>query len=218
MIAGDFPLVPIRTIQQLLAENNYHLFPTFTAVDNATTRVDRASLSWKYKKTPSVQPGKYKAENIDASIESYSIDWEKELMKELQAARLVRSDAAEKDRVKTLAEETERRNFEAAEARGELVECGCCFADVAPNRLVYCNGDVIHVSIFYPSHYNCDMLRTTSSLLTTNHVYSLSALIAVVEMLKHKSASRNMDWSAYPQMVAKPASHTVSERSSWIRT
>ncbi|KAG5658341.1 hypothetical protein KAF25_010522 [Fusarium avenaceum] len=144
MIAGDFPLVPMRTIQQLLAENNYHLFPTFTAVDNATARVDRASLSWKYKKTPSVQPGKYKAENIDASIESSSIDWEKELMKELQAARLVRSDAAEKDRVKTLAKETERRNFEAAEARGELVECGCCFADVAPNRLVYCNGDVTH--------------------------------------------------------------------------
>ncbi|WZH41226.1 hypothetical protein QYS62_002170 [Fusarium acuminatum] len=144
MIAGDFPLVPIRTIQQLLAENNYHLFPTFTAVDNATTRLDKASLSWKYKKTPSVQPGKYKADTIDASIESCSIDWEKELMKELQAARLVQSDAAEKDRVKTLAEETERRNFEEAEARGELTECGCCFADVPPNRLVYCNGDVTH--------------------------------------------------------------------------
>lgn len=218
MIAGDFPLVPIRTIQQLLAENNYHLFPTFTAVDNATTRIDRASLSWKYKKTPSVQPGKYKVDSIDASIESCSIEWEKELMKELQAARLVQFDAAEKDRVKALAEETERRNFEAAEARGELTECGCCFADVPPNRLVYCNGDVTHVSIFYSSHYNCDMFRTTSPLLTANHVYSLSALIVVVEMLKHKSALRNMDWSVYPQMAAELASHTVNERSSWTRT
>ncbi|KAM0220111.1 hypothetical protein ACHAQI_000567 [Fusarium lateritium] len=148
MIAGDFPLVPIRAIQQLLAVNNYHLFPTFTAVDNATARTDRASLSWKYKKTPSVQPGKYKIDSIDASIESCSVDWEKELMKELQAARLIQSDAAEKDRVKALAEETERRNFEAAEARGELTECGCCFVDVPANRLVYCNGDVTHSFCF----------------------------------------------------------------------
>ncbi|KAF5678803.1 hypothetical protein FHETE_1044 [Fusarium heterosporum] len=144
MIAGDFPLVPIKDIRQLLAEHNHHLLPTFTAIDNASSRAQNGPLPWRYKKTPSKQSAKYKADNIDRSIQSSSIDWEKDLMDELQAARLIQSDRTEKERVKALAEDVERRNFEDAEAKGELTECGCCFVDIPQNRLVHCDGDVTH--------------------------------------------------------------------------
>ncbi|KAG5768564.1 hypothetical protein H9Q72_003959 [Fusarium xylarioides] len=145
MIAGEFPLVPVKVIQQTLSENGNRLFPTFNIINTALNEAsDHRPLPWKLKKTPSVPVPRYKKERIDASIQACSNDWEKELMKELEAARLVQSDLAEKRRAEALAEEAERMNLEEADARGEVTECGCCFADTPWNRLVYCQGEDPH--------------------------------------------------------------------------
>ncbi|KAF4335907.1 RING finger (TRIAD) [Fusarium beomiforme] len=123
MIAGDFPLVPLKVIQQILSENRNHLFPTFTAIDAAINRADDDhQLPWKFKKTPSIQKPRYRKERIDASIQSCPNDWEKELMKELEAARLFQWNVAEQSRVAALAEEAERINLETADAKGEVTE------------------------------------------------------------------------------------------------
>ncbi|KAI1011238.1 hypothetical protein LB504_002469 [Fusarium proliferatum] len=145
MIAGDFPLVPVKVIQQTLSENGNRLFPTFNAINTAINQAsDHHPLPWKLKKTPSVPVQRYRKERIDASIQTCSHDWEKELMKELEAARLLQFDVAEKRRAEALAEEAERMNLESADARGEVTECGCCFADTAWNRLVYCQAKDPH--------------------------------------------------------------------------
>ncbi|KAF9762027.1 hypothetical protein IL306_003583 [Fusarium sp. DS 682] len=145
MIAGDFPLVPVKVIQQILSENGNHLFPTFVAIDTAINRADdNHPLPWKFKKTPSIQKPRYRKERIDTSIQNCPNDWEKELMKELEAARLLQWDVVEKSRVEALAEEAERKNLETANARGEVTECECCFVDTPWNRLVYCQADHPH--------------------------------------------------------------------------
>ncbi|EXK32037.1 hypothetical protein FOXG_08437 [Fusarium oxysporum f. sp. lycopersici 4287] len=145
MIAGDFPLVPVKVIQQTLSDNGNRLFPTFIAINTAINQAsDHHPLPWKLKKTPSVPVQRYRKERIDASIQTCSNDWEKELMKELEAARLLQWDAVEKRRSEALAEEAERMNLESADARGEVTECGCCFIDTPWNRLVYCQGDDPH--------------------------------------------------------------------------
>ncbi|KAF4496473.1 RING finger (TRIAD) [Fusarium agapanthi] len=145
MIAGDFPLVPVKVIQQTLSENGNRLFPTFNVINTALNEAsDHRPLPWKLKKTPSVPVPRYKKERIDASIQACSNDWEKELMKELEAARLLQFDVAEKRRAEALAEEAERMNLESADARGEVTECGCCLVDTPWNRLVYCQGEDPH--------------------------------------------------------------------------
>ncbi|ENH69046.1 hypothetical protein FOC1_g10010221 [Fusarium oxysporum f. sp. cubense race 1] len=145
MIAGDFPLVPVKVIQQTLSDNGNRLFPTFIAINTAINQAsDHHPLPWKLKKTPSVPVQRYRKERIDASIQTCSNDWEKELMKELEAARLLQWDVVEKRRSEALAEEAERMNLESADARGEVTECGCCFIDTPWNRLVYCQGDNPH--------------------------------------------------------------------------
>ncbi|RBQ66832.1 hypothetical protein FVER14953_06240 [Fusarium verticillioides] len=145
MIAGEFPLVPVKVIQQTLSENGNRLFPTFNIISTAMNEAsDHRPLPWKLKKTPSVPVPRYKKESIEASIQACPNDWEKELMKELEAARLLQSDVAEKRRAEALAEEAERMNFEEADARGEVTECGCCFADTPWNRLVYCKSEDPH--------------------------------------------------------------------------
>ncbi|KAF4445132.1 hypothetical protein F53441_10974 [Fusarium austroafricanum] len=145
MIAGDFPLVPIKYIQQLLSENENHLFPTFVAINAAIDQADSDHpVPWKYKKTASTQRAQYRKESIETSIQFCQNDWEKELMKELQAARLLQWDIEEKRRAEQLAKQAEKENHEAADARGELTECQCCFLDTPWNRLVYCQGDDPH--------------------------------------------------------------------------
>ncbi|KAF5600642.1 RING finger (TRIAD), partial [Fusarium pseudoanthophilum] len=145
MIAGEFPLVPVKVIQQTLSENGNRLFPTFNIISTALNEAsDHRPLPWKLKKTPSVPVPRYKRERIEASIQACPDDWEKDLMKELEAARLLQSDVAEKRQAEALAEEAERMNLEEADARGEVTECGCCFADTPWNRLVYCKGDDRH--------------------------------------------------------------------------
>ncbi|KAF4967919.1 hypothetical protein FSARC_4612 [Fusarium sarcochroum] len=145
MIAGEFPLVPIRAIQQQLSQHGNHLLPTFIALDNIISQTDDVNLlPWKYKKTPSVRLPQYRQESIEMEISVCRDPTEKVLMQELQAARLIQHVTAEKIWAEKEARAAELHNFEMAKARGEVTECECCFTEAPLNRLVRCNGNDTH--------------------------------------------------------------------------
>ncbi|KAJ4270145.1 hypothetical protein NW762_001818 [Fusarium torreyae] len=145
MIAAEFPLVPIKAIQEQLSQNGYHLLPTFTALDNIISQTDDVNLlPWKYKKTPSVRPPQYRQERIEMEISICPDPIKKMLMKELQAARLLQRTTTEKIRIKKRNRDAELHDFEVAKARGEVTECECCFTEASLNRLVHCNGNNTH--------------------------------------------------------------------------
>ncbi|KAM0563386.1 hypothetical protein ACHAPJ_001104 [Fusarium lateritium] len=124
MIAAEFPLVPIKAIQEQLSQNGYHLLPTFTALDNIISQTDDVNLlPWKYKKTPSVRPPQYRQERIEMEISICPDPMKKLLMKELQAARLLQGVTTKKIRIEKRDRDAELHNFEVAKARGEVTEC-----------------------------------------------------------------------------------------------
>lgn len=153
MIAGDFPYVPLRIVQQFLSENNRLLFPTYLAINEAIQQHNEP-LPWTYKKTPTVQSPQYGEASIDETIRSANASSEREqdevaLMEELKAARLARRHSNLMREKELEALEVEKRNFDEAKSRGEIKECECCFVDTAENRLVHCNGEDTHVSMLY---------------------------------------------------------------------
>ncbi|GKU03994.1 unnamed protein product [Fusarium langsethiae] len=155
MISGDFPFVPIRTVQSFLSMHNYLLFPAYLALNEAIQQTDK-TLSWKYKKTATLQLPRYREENINESIRSADTSLEEqqqevELMEELKAARLARRHANLMRQKELEALETEKRNFDEAQSKGELKECECCFVDTPYNRLVHCNNENAHVSTQHAS-------------------------------------------------------------------
>ncbi|KAI1017413.1 hypothetical protein LB505_004911 [Fusarium chuoi] len=186
MIAGDFPLVPVKVIQQTLSENGNRLFPTFNAINTAINQAnDHHPLPWKLKKTPSVAVQRYRKERIDASIQTCSHGWEKELMKELEAARLLQFDVAEKRRAESLAEEAERMNLESADARGEVTECGCCFADTAWNRLVYCQAKDRH-----PFCINCARRHAETQIGLSKYELECMSMIGCTAGFSHSERQK----------------------------
>ncbi|KAF0636609.1 hypothetical protein FPSE5266_07222 [Fusarium pseudograminearum] len=148
MIAGDFQFVPVRTVQKFLAENNYLLYPTYLALNKSIQQTHKP-LSWKYKKTATVQSSRYKEENLENSIRSADTTSEEgqqevNLMEELKAARLARRHANLERQKELEALGADKQNFDEAQSKGEIKECECCFADTPFNRLVHCNAENAH--------------------------------------------------------------------------
>ncbi|KAM0408178.1 hypothetical protein ACHAPZ_001662 [Fusarium culmorum] len=148
MIAGDFQFVPVRTVQKFLAENNYLLYPTYLAL-NKSIQETHKPLSWKYKKTATVQSPRYKEENLENSIRfadttSEEGQQEVDLMEELKAARLARRHANLERQKELEAIEADKQIIDKAQSRSDIKECECCFADTPFNRLVHCNAENSH--------------------------------------------------------------------------
>ncbi|KAI6757525.1 hypothetical protein HG531_003350 [Fusarium graminearum] len=148
MIAGDFQFVPVRTVQKFLTENNYLLYPTYLAL-NKSIQETHKPLSWKYKKTATVQSPRYKEENLENSIRladttSEEGQQEVDLMEELKAARLARRYANLERQKELEAIEADKQMIDEAQSRGEIKECECCFADTPFNRLGHCNAENAH--------------------------------------------------------------------------
>ncbi|KAF5026890.1 hypothetical protein F66182_920 [Fusarium sp. NRRL 66182] len=123
MIAGDFPLVPAKTIHQLLSEHGHRLLPTYLALDDLITKANAVGqLPWAYKKTPSVLPERYKRENIDDWAKRCHDMAESELIRELQTARSCQHFNSEKIRKENLAKRAELHNFEMAKATGDIAD------------------------------------------------------------------------------------------------
>lgn len=71
----------------------------------------------------------------------------KEVLEEFSAARNIRAIREKEEFEKAALRRIEEENMEIAKASGRLSDCECCFLEHPINRLVYCNGDIAHVSI-----------------------------------------------------------------------
>lgn len=150
MLAGDFPAVPSKTIQTLMSQHGPGLLPTYLALDKAIHSGEE--LTWTAKKRLSEKDAAYSPENIDETIQRAVDQALKDLLQELKTARRIgesrrqkrEAEEARRD-LERMQDELEKKNFEEAEASGQMAECQCCMDDFPLNRMVGCNGDITHV-------------------------------------------------------------------------
>ncbi|KAK7429872.1 hypothetical protein QQZ08_003491 [Neonectria magnoliae] len=158
LITGDFPLIRSRSVQKLLVQNGMALVPTYLALAELVRQGDQAAEPLEKKRSPTVQGWFYRPENIDNTIEDCTNSYLKDLLKKLRAARLIRVSEDLKWSKNIKMEADERKEYEAAEARGELMECECCFADFPKSRLVECDAESCHRFCFACARRNAETL------------------------------------------------------------
>lgn len=168
LITGDFPLVS-KDVQKLLTEHGMNLMPTYLALHEIVSSEDQAARSLTLKKRPSIQEAPYRPENIDGTINKSKNEAEKDMLKELRAARLIRASLLGKKQKEAKAKEAERKDHEQAKARGLLMECECCFTEFTMSRLVHCDGEI--------SHWFCnDCARRNAETLIGLSKYEMSCM------------------------------------------
>jgi TRIAD3 protein (E3 ubiquitin-protein ligase RNF216) len=140
LISQDFPKVPINTIKNKLAENRFSVFRAYTTIDDALRNWDEANPPWQNKKTMTKVLDQYTPDNIAKLDLDEFTGLQRAALDEFRAARTVRNG---KDAQK-VAEVEELQNIERARMHGELSECGCCFDEFPRNRMVHCEGEVVH--------------------------------------------------------------------------
>lgn len=121
------------------------LYPTYLAMDKAMSEWNPKKPAFKLKRAPR-NVGPLSLEEIDSQISGTDSLEQREVLEEYRAARAfqlkTRGQAEQKERERQLEEE----NFEQAKAEGNIAECGCCFVEYAMNRMVHCDGQLLHVS------------------------------------------------------------------------
>ncbi|KPM45333.1 hypothetical protein AK830_g1135 [Neonectria ditissima] len=175
LITGDFPLVRARCVQKHLNQNGCVLLPTYLALSEIVRQGDQAVDPLEKKKTPTIQEWIWRPENLNETLESYeAIDparyyFEINMLKELRAARLIRKSMDLKWSRQIKAEADRKREYEEAEARGELLECQCCFVDHPKGRLVECDAE--------ESHWFCvECARRNAETLVGDSKYEMTCM------------------------------------------
>ncbi|KAG0012333.1 hypothetical protein BGZ80_000042 [Entomortierella chlamydospora] len=121
----DFPLVTATSIRACLKKYNFHYAPAFDHLNASWadhgTVTDGIKLSLMNKpraKKPPIDPMK-----LDPEFRR-ELQWVKaKIEKELKQMQLA---------------EDEERNLQYYKDRNELIECGCCYDEVPPNRMAQC--------------------------------------------------------------------------------
>lgn len=141
MLAGDFPYITIKNIYETMKAHHNFMLPTYLALYEQMCK-SKAPV----KKTPSQQDTDYAPENLASTIEDCRDPTETDFLKEFQIARRIRESRDKKKQDEVDEQNAEQRNLEGAQARGEVMDCGCCYVEAALNRMVHCDNDVAHVS------------------------------------------------------------------------
>lgn len=135
----------MNDLKKIWYQNSSCLYPTYLAIDKALSEWDPNHPPFNLKSRH--KNAEYLSlDEIDRRIQQSTITNEREVLEEFRAARALqlktRDEAAEKERVRKLEED----NFDKSKADGDTTECGCCFGEYALNRMVHCDGDLLHVS------------------------------------------------------------------------
>ncbi|CAM1511701.1 Fc.00g092140.m01.CDS01 [Cosmosporella sp. VM-42] len=144
LIAGDFPYVPHKLIQELFQANGNLLFPTYLKVHQIVRESEQGDKTRAMKKTASRMVPAHHPDAIDETIRHCKDPSEKELLEEFRAARAERHSMATRINEAMAAQVAEKMEIEEARARGELVDCQCCFMETHPNQVVCCDGEQPH--------------------------------------------------------------------------
>ncbi|KAK3805292.1 MAG: hypothetical protein J3Q66DRAFT_407690 [Benniella sp.] len=128
----DFPKVAAASIRACLKKFNYHYAPAFEYLNSLWTTFEARGNSEKKKAgeitlvlvaVPRKKKGFANPQSLDPEFKK-ELEWIKsKIAKELEEIQAI---------------EEEERNFKYHQDRNELIECGCCYDDVAPNRVAQC--------------------------------------------------------------------------------
>lgn len=134
-------------VRRILYQHGKLLYPTLFALQRAVEEGDGQVLPLRKKARFSSKAATYLVlgDAFDARILHARDPGEREALEEFRAARSVQlreQAGAELSRQK---EELELENLEKAKAEGNTADCGCCFTECALNRMVHCDGDIVHV-------------------------------------------------------------------------
>jgi E3 ubiquitin-protein ligase RNF216 len=140
LLSQEFPKVPLIDIRNQLSLHDGSVFKTYTAMDEQLRNADKTTAPWGEKKRPSKIKREFTPDQLPHLDMSTYKPEEQAALVEFSAARKLR---AEKDG-KIAAEAEERNNLTRARMQNQIAECGICFEDCAINRMVECQGEVIH--------------------------------------------------------------------------
>ncbi|CAN9187989.1 unnamed protein product [Alternaria alternata] len=133
LLKDEFLTVPVRHITRVLKEEKT-LYKAYGVLEQQVR--DYAHVA----KTFSLINKSRNKRGVQLQL----IEQGSQIPKELHAAKKKREvEAAKRQKVKD-AELVEEANLKHAEMNNEMGECVCCFDDVPLNRMISCNGDIIH--------------------------------------------------------------------------
>lgn len=134
--------MPSDFLRRTLRKNHNSLVPSYLAVHRASR--EGALDAPKLKKTKTAKDIRYGDDKIEATIQAAECDDHKEALEELRIARaMLESERATAAAERRLVEE-EESNLVLSQIEGAIIECGCCFDELPLNRMVHCDGDVVH--------------------------------------------------------------------------
>ncbi|KAI9801813.1 MAG: hypothetical protein M1825_003186 [Sarcosagium campestre] len=152
MIRDDFPRVPINFIMRTLTSQR-QLYKAYLEIDSAEVEYDASEAKRYVKlKKPRKPKGLTEAAKSMQSDSPHGIA----LQIELEEARAVRVLNAEKRQILLDQEKAEAENEAEHRRTGDMLECQCCFDDVAINRTAHCNGDTPHFFCFDCARRNAE--------------------------------------------------------------
>ncbi|KAJ0414935.1 hypothetical protein BJY00DRAFT_270423 [Aspergillus carlsbadensis] len=131
MLAQEFPLIPMTHVRKVLGEKRraYHAFLTLQADDN----LEQNQRPYTELKKNRISP----AQKFSRAIRDV-------VTIEIVAARRETRNQEDAIRKKKEDEDAEKANEEEYTRTGNLVECGCCYADAPANRALPCEGNELH--------------------------------------------------------------------------
>lgn len=151
MLHLDFQTSSEAIIQHTLAANNQLLLPTYVALYEMIRQPSQSGQQWRLRENPR-DPSCHNQGNIGKFLQMTQSNLgpaDVEMLEEFEAARLICLARDRQRRAHSAQEQAEKKNYEEAMINGHLAECQCCFADFPINRLVHCNGDPLHVRIYF---------------------------------------------------------------------
>ncbi|TVY30199.1 E3 ubiquitin-protein ligase [Lachnellula hyalina] len=141
----EFPETPMVFIYAALDQSQHRLFQAYRILEEAQRAFNPADPPYNKIKNARKSQAEFKDSSIQAHIVSPEVDpARKDILRELQAARSIRSKAEAKRELESEAEREEEANEQKAIAEGTMQECGCCFGDCPFNRMVHCDADTMH--------------------------------------------------------------------------
>ncbi|KAI0442562.1 hypothetical protein F4803DRAFT_562254 [Xylaria telfairii] len=144
LLSQEFPRVPQSYIRASLQPkkdaSNKSVFETYTEIAEQIRNWDNTNKPWQEKKTLTKANPDFAFDKLRKIDMSGRKPGEQAAFAEFVAAKQFR---AIKD-AKIAAEAEEQNNFLRAKNEGQTIDCGICFEECPLNRMVRCDGEIMH--------------------------------------------------------------------------
>jgi TRIAD3 protein (E3 ubiquitin-protein ligase RNF216) len=146
ILAAEFGQTPMTFIDVALIDADYYLFKAYKVLQEAELLADGNVFAGYSKLKGRRQiPPSFTGIALETYITSPESDrYIVEIYRELQFCRKLRAEAGDERAAAQKRVLDEEANELQAQANGTMSECGCCFGDCPMNRMVHCNGEILH--------------------------------------------------------------------------